>query len=139
VKGVLGSEDRQRVLSQHRDLRAILASLEDAARRVRAFEPGGVSALRDGVRHLDTAFRAHLAFEESLLLPALSEHALSRLRAEHGEQRTMLAALSSEVERDASDAESLAADALWLVGALLKDMRAEDQALESGAISGDGG
>jgi hypothetical protein len=139
VRGVIGSEDRGRVLSQHRDLRAVLASLEDAARRVRASEPGAMSALRDGVRHLDTAFRAHLAFEESLLVPALPERALSRLRAEHGEQRTMLAALSSEVERDASDARLLAADALWLVGALLQDMRVEDQALESDAISGEAG
>jgi hypothetical protein len=134
----IGVDDRERILSQHRDLRAILGALEDAAKRVRSFEPGAIMALRDGVRHLDTAFRAHLAFEESLLLPVLPERAVSRLRAEHHGQRSMLEALSSDVGRDGHEPTALAEDALWLVGALLEDMRAEDRALEAARIDGAG-
>jgi CBS domain-containing protein len=126
-------EERARVLVQHRDLRALLSAVDHAAKRVRALEAGAMGTLRDGIRDLDTAFRAHLAFEESLLVPVLPTPALSRLRAEHHQQRTMLEALASDTAHDMKEPTALAEDALWLVDVLLTDMRAEERAMEPGA------
>jgi hypothetical protein len=125
-------EERARVLEQHESLRALLAVVEDAAKRVCNFEAGSMAALRSGIADLDTTFRAHLAFEESLLVPVLPQAALSRLHAEHHEQRTMLVALASDAAHNVKEPTALAEDAIWLVDALLADMGAEERAMNSG-------
>jgi hypothetical protein len=122
------------VLRDHDTLRSHLAAAKDAANRVRARAPGAISELRAGVRDIDTSFRSHLAFEESLFVPVLPALALERFRAEHHEQRTMLAALANDFGQDAKDPVTLAEDALWLIEALLRDMHLEDEALATGRV-----
>ena len=117
------------IAGEHQALRALLGSLDDAARRVLAASPGGMTALREATRAVDTTFRAHLALEESLLVPILRGASLERMRREHRAQRVMLEAIVSEVEHDPRDPMQLAYDARWLVAALARDMDAEDAAL----------
>jgi hypothetical protein len=112
------------ISGEHAVIRELLASLGDAARRLR--EGGGITALRDAARALDAIFRAHLALEESLLVPLLPPDRADRLRREHRQQTTMLEAILAEVEHDARDPIGLANDSLWLVRALGRDMDAED-------------
>jgi hypothetical protein len=121
--------DRQRIVADHKELRALLSVVEDAAERVQAREPGAMTHLRIGVRDLDMAFRAHLTFEESVLFPILPVLTLTRLRAEHAQQRTMLTALTGDVEYDVREPTRLAEDAIWLTEALTADMNVEDHAL----------
>src|SRR5262249_55285266 len=121
------------ISAQHAVLRGILAALEDAARRVLAGEPGGMTALRDAACSLDATFRGHLAVEESLLVPLLSVPQIDSLRREHGQQRAMLEAILAEVEHDPME---LADDCLWLVRVLGNDMDAEDAGLLRAHLEG---
>jgi hemerythrin-like domain-containing protein len=117
------------ISGEHRTLRGLLESLDDAAARVLSSTPGGMTALREATRALDTSFRAHLAMEESVLAPLLRGRALDHMRREHRDQRSMLEAILNEVEHDPRDPMRLAHDARWLVVALARDMDVEDEIL----------
>ncbi len=125
-----GPEGFEQVRQEHRDLRALLGTLDDAASRVLEHTAGALSELREAVRELDVTLRAHLVMEETALVPVLSAGAVDRMRREHIEQRTALVALSSEVEGDTKEPARLADDARWLVRGLLRDMQEEDAALD---------
>ena len=127
---MLTSESKERVRREHLELRGLLAELDSAAGGVLTSAPGAITRLRAAVRALDTAFRAHLVMEESLLVPVLSTQAVLRLRADHSEQRAAIAALAGEIEADAKEPVLLADDVRWLVDGLLRDMGEEDRALE---------
>jgi iron-sulfur cluster repair protein YtfE (RIC family) len=136
---MISREGLDRVKQEHRDLRALLTKLDEAATRVLGHAAGAVSELREAVRLLDVSFRAHLLMEEAQLVPTLSPGALERLRAEHAEQRAALSAIAGEVDHDTHEPSRLADDVRWLVDGLLRDMKDEDAALDGLAASLQGG
>ena len=136
---MISREGLDQVKQEHRDLRVLLTTLDEAAARVLAHTAGALTDLREAVRLLDVAFRAHLLMEEAQLVPALSPAALERLRTEHAEQRSTLLAIASEVDHDTHEPGRLADDARWLVDGLLRDMRDEDAALDGLVASLEGG
>ncbi len=136
---MISREDGDRLRREHRQLRVLLARLEESGARVLGEIPGGLGDLREAVRELDVSFRAHLLTEETALVPLLSPAALARLHEEHTAQRAALAAISYEAELDTKPPTRLADDALWLVRGLLRDMHDEDAALDALSVSHEGG
>jgi hemerythrin-like domain-containing protein len=97
------SEIRERVLEDHERLRAMLDELDGLGQRFEAGEEVGLE-LRDQGVGLFEVFAAHLALEDSRLVPALAGLAdggpelAHRLAREHAEQRAMLPYLIGRLE-----------------------------------------
>ena len=132
---MLSAEAAARIRSDHRDLRALLVTFDEIARRVQDRSPGALSELRRAMRELDTVLRAHLVMEESALVPVLPAPAVARMHTEHAGQRAALLALTHDVELDARGPAELADDVRWLARGILRDMRDEDAALDHLAVN----
>ena len=125
---MIGYDERRKLLTaQHDRLRVLIGALRSAAGSVLAAEDIEalqlIGRLRRAVEELELQFYAHLASEEATLEPILSRIdawgpiRLDLLRAEHGHQRAVLAAMRvaegapySIARRAASLAEDLLAD-----------------------------
>jgi hemerythrin-like domain-containing protein len=65
---------REKLLSQHRQLRGLLASVHEHTARIRSGEgPGAVDSLRNVLRELRDTTTAHLAEEDATLGPLLKD------------------------------------------------------------------
>ena len=126
------SEIRIRVLEEHEDLRKQLSRIEVLAERV-LYRKGTEEGLRTLLLDLSVSLEKHLAMEEELLLPAISEVdawgpvRAERMMEEHHAQRATIARLSDIGL--CLESQSLAREALALGEALLADMRKEENDL----------
>jgi hypothetical protein len=121
---------RQRILEQHKALRARLAGVHERAFLVRAGKCTA-AVLKSAVGLLILALAEHMADEERILSGpgGWSPGRLKELFCEHAAQRRML----EEFVDDASNefrAESLARIALGLIEELLHDMKSEEAELQ---------
>jgi hemerythrin-like domain-containing protein len=129
------SEVRRTILEDHGWLRALLADVDEVARRVLAGDAGLGARLRERGEALHGRFLRHLALEEQQLVPALrdadewGEERAARLEIEHAAQRAQLERLLAEL-RDASRTGREVAVALHeLVSDLVDDMDHEERTL----------
>jgi hypothetical protein len=124
---------RAEVLEQHRALRARLERLHREA--VAVLDGAAASALRDEVIQLGDELVAHLAYEESALLPLLVEAAVGgpgrveRLRADHHRQRAQLRAFVAACGGEQWTERSFAAQTRLFSVDLLEDMAVEEAML----------
>ena len=129
---VAPSTVREEVLKQHRAVRALL---QNGLSRTRATQRRGESDLPDvaGLVHeIRRRFRAHLAFEEHVLVPVLSSADLwgpervRNLTEEHTRQRQQLDALLEGIAHG-WDRERLSQALRTLATDLLRDMEEEER------------
>jgi hypothetical protein len=132
-------EVKEHILSDHREIRAML---DEVAAIVASVPPGedGSAALRrlsEPVWKLTLFFEEHMAFEERHLLPLLLETGdwgtirAKRLKEEHHAQRSVLRTMVKEFDARAKSNDKLFDDARWLVESFRKDMTAEENELET--------
>jgi hypothetical protein len=125
--GPAPSQVRAEVLNQHQALRSVLSATE-AARRTGASR----IELAHLAHEIRRRFRAHLSFEERLLVPILTgvdvwgPDRVRDLVGEHARQRTDLDALIAEIEsgQRADDLDAILRD---LTANLLRDMVEEER------------
>ena len=128
VSGPAPSQVRKEVLTQHEALRALLTTARTAAQQPSA-NPLSVSHLALDIRR---RFRAHLAFEERVLVPVLAAidvwgpDRVRDLVDEHSRQRDELDALVDGIEQG-WEPEQAAAVLRDLSGSLLRDMAEEER------------
>jgi hypothetical protein len=126
--GPAASRVRGEVLTQHQALRSTLDAAVAAAQKPSA-NPLEVAHLAHEIR---TRFRAHLAFEERVLVPVLAAidvwgpDRIRDLIGEHARQRAELEALVDGIEHDWDDA-SIARVLRGLAASLLRDMAEEER------------
>jgi iron-sulfur cluster repair protein YtfE (RIC family) len=121
----------QRILFEHKVLRALLSRLGNAAERC---SQGKLAAqdLRDSARTLDAVLEAHARREEQVLAPLFEAHGqtarLGQLRASHQRVIELLRKLrGSELKRSASGSATL-------VRHLLAALDAEDTELREACL-----
>lgn len=96
------SEVRDRVLSQHEDLRARLVQLTQLS-RLAADDRAARATLREGLLDLVAFLDAHMALEDDILLPALmaadafGDVRSDRLHDHHADDRTRAEAIRSDL------------------------------------------
>ena len=122
------------ILWQHRNIRTLLHEMRAVAEMAldgKAPSPHAVASAIGAVRSI---MEVHLAFEETVLLPILSDdlplgpQRAARLLDEHARQRTTLAKLHDEA-RVHAELEMLAAKLAFLTEWLLADMAEEEKSL----------
>lgn len=128
---------RERVLFEHRLLRAQLAELEQAANRVLAGKDAALVLRRLGLEMLD-ALETHMDNEERALVPTLEAIdswgivRVARLEEDHAHQRAVIAALRDDVDGSSNKLDAEIADEVrWFIGLLRKDMAREERELLS--------
>ncbi len=128
---MLPSEIREKVLSQHREIEAMLEELRlGASELLQGLETA------DRVKRAATALRGilelHMAFEERYMAPAIREadgfgpERIRHLQDEHEEQRADLDRLVDAI-RDAAKPQDIAAAVHKLVDILKKDIDEEER------------
>ena len=127
------SEVRQAIVAQHEELRGLLRSLDELARRAAEADDACVPALREIGFHLHDKLVAHLDFEDRYLVPAIrdadgwGEERANLLAQEHVEQRELFQYILVRL-RDANRASILLGrELLAFVEVLLSDMQQEEQ------------
>jgi hypothetical protein len=131
----MNHEERRRTLmSQHRELRVLVANVRAAALEVLESASDDSVALRNLIGELRSEMEKHLAAEEALLGPVLARIdawgpvRLDLMRAEHAHQRAVLAVLRSD-RAGALSPSVLSRRVLGLLDDILADMDAEDRDL----------
>jgi hypothetical protein len=124
---------RRGILQQHQWIRVVL-DRGGAAANARLEGEGSGESVRAAIAELQSAMTAHLAFEESVLLPLLRDdlplgpERADRLLDEHVRQRHMLDALLAEA-RAQPDLPMLATKLAFLTQWLYADMLEEERSL----------
>ena len=124
---------RHGILQQHQWIRVVLGRGTEAA-RARLESDGPAEPVVAAIDELRSAMIAHLAFEESVLLPLLRDdlplgpERADRLLDEHTRQRAMLDAIFEEARRE-PDLYTLAAKLAHLTDWLYADMLEEERSL----------
>ena len=127
-------ERRSILITQHRNLRALVANVRAAALEVLENATDDSTPVRNLIGELRTEMEKHLATEESLLGPVLERIdawgpvRLELMRAEHAHQRAVLAVLRSD-RAGALSPQVLSRRVLGLLDDILADMDAEDRDL----------
>lgn len=136
-------EIRRRVMEEHQKLRGILDDLDGLAKRFDRQEAVG-DEIRELGAGLFEVFAAHLSLEDSLLAPALAEHAedgsavADRLVHEHEEQREMLRFLLRRLEEDGRPTALVANELRSFSEYLRRDMQHEEETILRPDILPDG-
>ena len=126
---------RSLISAEHAVIKAELATLSEASARVLAGDTSAVLGMREALWTVYIRLVDHLAMEENHLLPLLEtidswgHYRVENLLEDHRQQRIVLDAIMDECECGTKDDEELADDARWLVDSLLRDIEAEEQAL----------
>jgi hypothetical protein len=130
---------RRAILSQHRDLRALLERASIVAESALDERAPSLHAVASAIGDIRLAMQVHLAFEEAVLLPLLHDslplgpRRAERLLDEHARQREMLAALYREAVRH-PELPTLAAKLAYLTAWLLADMAEEERCLVNAEV-----
>jgi iron-sulfur cluster repair protein YtfE (RIC family) len=127
---------KNRILSQHQQIRALLQRAGAVAEAFLAGKPLPPNEVADAINDICMIIEAHLHFEESVLLPILRLDDLmlgapgraEKLINDHQSQRAMLAALYREA-RAFPHLPMLAAKLAFLTSWLAADMQEEEHAL----------
>lgn len=129
------SEIRERVLQDHRELRAQVARVEGLSRAALAGTAKSMEDLRAEVRGLIRTLDAHMRWEDEELLPALARadewgpERVRRMQSDHSEQRELLR-YATDVLDDATRApELIARTTLDLARLLQDDMEDEEEVM----------
>lgn len=124
-----------RVRRDHGIIHALLDDLERACAVAKERRAGGLDSFRRAVWDLDITFEEHLDMEEAHVAPILrgtgragTARAVAMI-VEHNEQRRVILGLVEDAESDASDVDTLVAEAVALVGSFRMDMAIEDRSL----------
>lgn len=126
------SEIREKVLTDHAELRGRLAGLEGLAREVVDGERRLVGALRLEGEELLDRLADHMRWEERYLAPALhdadawGDERVKRLIDDHREQRDLLADSLSRLRDPSRPPVLLARNVLDLVSLIREDMEDEE-------------
>ena len=127
------SEVREAILAQHEELRGLLHSLEELARRAAKSDDACVPALREIGVHAHDKLIAHLDFEDRYLVPAIrdaegwGEERANLLAREHVEQRELFRYILERL-RDTNRASILLGrELVAFVEVLRSDMEQEEQ------------
>jgi len=126
------SEVREKVLEDHRRLRAELERIEASARAEDRSEDH-CAALRELGESFLELLSAHMRWEDENLAPALrdadawGEEREARLVVEHREQRAQMRQLLDRLHDSGCDAAEVAGELLGLVEWLRRDMEGEEQ------------
>jgi hypothetical protein len=128
------SEVRERVLSDHEELRGRLAEIERMARATLGGGPGEGAGLRVRAEELLDRLAIHMSWEDRYLVPVLrtadgwGDARSGRLAREHLEQRELLEYALRQLH-DADRPEAVVArNLLDLVALLREDMQDEERA-----------
>jgi hypothetical protein len=93
-EGTAWQEVHERILGEHRVLRAMTAEVQRLVERFERGDPASAEPLRGAARDLYLRFEAHLSLEDAVLVPALRRlrgaAAAEALRREHAGQRELL-------------------------------------------------
>jgi hypothetical protein len=134
---------RRSILAQHERIRDLLERARLTGEAALDGAAGNEGAVASAVGDIRTTMEAHLAFEESVLLPILGQdptlgtQRAARLVDEHRHQRAMLTALHDEA-RAAPWVATLAAKLVFLTDWLLADMSEEESSLLTPDVIRDG-
>ena len=133
------SEIRERILDQHRQLRALLDALAEDVARLKAGEDVALQDLKSRASALHESLCRHIDEEEELLLPELEQAdgfgpaRVAALRAEHAEQRAVLGRVTESI-RQSTDAGTLVARIEALIARIRSDMEEEEATHLSSAV-----
>lgn len=128
------SEVRQRVLSDHEELRRQLAQLEAAARAVLSATPSGWDLRGLGESLLDR-LASHLSWEDLHLVPVVREAEgrdgarAARIARDHRDQRELLGYALRQLHDRSRPEYVIASNLLDLIKLLHEDMREEERAI----------
>lgn len=126
------SRVRERILSDHEELRGLLDEVDQQAFRVAQGAEEAVGRLRALGLQLLTRFSEHLGLEDRVLAPALrragpaGRDRAARLDADHREQRELLDYVLGKLRDPSRPGAVLAAEWRSLVELLLDDMAREE-------------
>jgi hypothetical protein len=132
-RGVDAGAARRGILQQHQWIRVVL-DRGGAAARARLESDDSIGSLLAAIAELRSAMIAHLAFEESVLLPLLRDdlplgpQRADRLLDEHARQREMLEEIYVEAQAQPR-LPALAAKLAFLAEWLYADMLEEERSL----------
>jgi hemerythrin-like domain-containing protein len=133
------SEIRERILEDHERLRVLLDELDGLSKRFAAGEEVGLE-LRDHGVGLFEVFAAHLALEDSRLVPALAglvgggPDLADRLAREHAEQRAMLRYLIGRLEAAQRPTSVVAHEVCRFAAEVRADMLHEERTILSAGL-----
>lgn len=125
---------RLRVIEEHQKLRGMLDHLDELTKRFSADEEVG-DELREAGASLFEVLAAHLALEDSVLVPALVDSVeggaqlADRLQREHTEQREMLRFLVRRLEEENRPTALIWNELKSFSGYLRRDMRHEEETI----------
>jgi len=140
------SQIRNEILEQHREIEALLARVEEVAKRVleqdfaKESRPGAIRELRELASDLYQRFERHLDFEDRHLVPALreadawGEERARRVECEHRDQRALLAFLIERLEDAGQTSSAMAHQLRGFVATVRDDMAHEEKAVLSDKI-----
>jgi hypothetical protein len=137
------SRVRERILSDHEELRGLLDEVDQQAFRVAQGAEEGVGRLRALGLRLLIRFSEHLGLEDRFLAPALRRAGpAGRARAElldadHREQRELLDYVLGKLRDPTRPGAVLAAEWRSLVELLLDDMAREERTILERGLLGD--
>lgn len=129
---LMPSEVRERIRSDHVEIRKILLEVTGLASKVKAGETRLQGSLREHCREVYGTLLRHMELEDAILAPALRETDSfgpvreKQLREEHAQQRAVLARALSDLDNSDKGATDLAQSILDLVESVRKDMEHED-------------
>jgi iron-sulfur cluster repair protein YtfE (RIC family) len=129
------SEIRERVVREHRDLRARVERVDGLSRAALAGTAGSMEDLRSEARGLIRTLDAHMRWEDEELLPALASadewgpERLRRMQSDHREQRELLRYASGVLDDETRAPELIARTTLDLVRLLQDDMEDEEEVM----------
>jgi hypothetical protein len=125
---------RSRIFAEHKEIRALLGRARRLADAALDGDRPALEAVAGTIGGLRAALEAHLAFEESILIPILDDdlplgpQRAAALRAEHAHQRSVLITLDREAAA-APQLPLLATKLAFLAEWLSSDMRDEEHHL----------
>ena len=134
------SEVRQAILTQHEELRGLLRSLEELARRAAESDDSCVPALREVGVYAHGKLVEHLDFEDRYLVPAIraadgwGEERGNLLAREHVEQRELFQYVLDRLRDTNRASVLLGRELLAFVEVLLADMEHEEQTVLNAEI-----
>jgi iron-sulfur cluster repair protein YtfE (RIC family) len=126
---------RDRVLQDHRELRARVARLDALSRAALAGTLQDTEVLRAETRELIRSLEQHMGWEDEHLLPALAEadewgeERVQRMRNDHREQRELLRYATLVVDDPSRALDLLARTTLDLARLLQDDMQDEEEVM----------
>lgn len=127
------SEVRRRILSEHEQLRLLIAEVDALAERVHSGDVEQASRLREQGCELHRQLCLHLDLEDAILVRALrevdawGEARAEELATEHRDQRELLAYLVQRLEDTTRPPTLLVQDLLHFTALLRDDMTREER------------